>query len=43
MKDEHDKTTLELAQVKDAPAQTSAGFAPSMRSFTANELQHIPA
>lgn len=35
MKDEHDKTTLELAQVNDAPAQTSAGFAPPGHARTA--------
>jgi len=35
MKDEHDKTTLEIVQVNDAPAQTSAGFAPQGHARTA--------
>jgi hypothetical protein len=35
MKDEHDKTTLEIVQVNDAPAQTSAGLAPQGHARTA--------
>jgi hypothetical protein len=35
MKDVHDKSTLEIAQVNDVPAQTSAGFAPQGHARTA--------